>query len=259
MRSIPFLLFVSVFIPVTATFAQDKEWHFPWPKNYIKLDANLDSDDIDGYRATRLWITGGDNFKMGGALSSVWSITSGKNQSLKVRMLYRPDVSTKFYLYAKPASIPMGDAKSFRNYVNRIVKMAEKDKSFEMQFDQNEDEELRIYPKIPERSLARFEASGREMTNAVLKRLRPKLFGNPYYQLRYNTVRDDKPTKGVLVFADIDDWVLCYELEANADQFEYPEKSLRELLLNLYVEDRYVEEKQQIVEQASKDEAIPTQ
>ncbi|WOO39943.1 hypothetical protein [Rubellicoccus peritrichatus] len=246
------LLFACILIQSTAATAKEKAWQFPWPQNYIKLNVKLDSEDLDGSESTRLYITGQDGFKMGGALSSIWSVTSGKGQSMNVKMLYRPDVKTWFYLYAKPSSIPMDNAKAFRAYAERIVKKAEKDKSFKIEFDLNEDEELRIYPEIPESHLARFKESGVELTDVALSRLRPRLFGNVYYQLEYDTVQNDVPVKGSLVFVDVDDWVLCYEIETNADGRDYPRKSLSDFLAHLYVEDRYIDDSLQVADQPKK-------
>lgn len=214
--------------------AVDKPWTFPWPKNHIHFKVDVESVDVDGYKASRLLLKARD-LEIGGAINRIWSVVNDSKQSFRVRLLYQPNVKTWFYVFPKSADMPVKNSAEFLKYAQKIQQKAEKNEVTPITFKTNQDGELIIRPDISIGKRSVFYNPGAELTEEMLQ-FRPKLFGRNYFQLFYTIERDENELGGTVIFVDLGKWTFCAQMEVTANRFPTIERSLSEFLSGLYLE-----------------------
>lgn len=230
------LAIASLFTFAATAVADEQAWEFPWPRNFIHFNVSVEKTDVDGYESNRLLLSS-NAFTMGGGLSSVWSVVSGTTQSFQVRMIYRPSIKTWFYVFPKSKKLPVKNPKAFLVYAEGIQRKAERNKVTPVTFRKNKDGELVIYPEIRKRRNNIFDDPDQELTEEMLRLLRPTLFDSTYFQLFYDVERNGKKVGGSAIFVDLDPWVFCIGIEAEADDLSFFERSLNEFISAFYLEE----------------------
>lgn len=230
--SLHLLLTVSVLVLPAFLRGQStqKSWEFPWGSGYVPIEVSMDEAPVDGHVAQSIaW--SGNGLQFGGPMNPQWSATASPDASLRLSLSYSPDMQCALYLYPTGVYAPSNIGDAFADFARQIAMDAQKLKSSQVVFVQNEDGTVKIHPDplINKRSIF-YDPDSKTPQGTE-----PLILGQPYFELRYTFVRNKTPMEGIALFVTLPKGVFCVSLESTCERFDARVDLLKQYLDSLYL------------------------